>query len=135
MFHVEQKGDNNMSINAAAIRKKAEAEKLFIMHKKGEHRHRWNAWNPNMKAMMTQEVIIEVWEECNVAPRTDGMVEVTTLNRRLEWELEQLHYQQPRKCSRGRKTLGVVASYQVDAELWQAWLAEHTEAEAQKEAE
>lgn len=115
--------------NAAAIRKKAEAEKPFVLHKKGEHRHRWNAWNPNMKAMMTQEVIIELWEECSAAPRADGMVEVTTLNRRLEWELEQLHYQQPRKCSRGRKTLGVVASYQVDAELWAAFLAEHTETE------
>lgn len=123
-----------MSINAAAIRKKAEAEKLFIMHKKGEHRHKWNAWNPDVKAMMTQEVVIELWEEGSTTHRADGMVEVTTLNRRLEWELEQLHYQQPRKCSRGRKTLGVVASYEVDSELWQAWLVEHTEAEAQKEA-
>ena len=124
-----------MSINAAAIRKKAEAENLFIMHKKGEHRRRWNAWNPNVRAMMTQEVIVELWEEGSTTHRADGMVEVTTLNRRLEWELEQLHRQQPRKCFRGRKTLGVVASYEVDAELWQAWLAEHTEAEAQKEAE
>ena len=126
-----------MSTNAAAIRKKAEAEKLFIMHKKGERRHRGNAGNPKVRAMMTQEVIIELWEEGSTTHRADGMVEVTTLNRRLEWELEQLHQQQPRKCSRGRKTLGVVASYEVDAELWQAWLAEHTEAktEAQKEAE
>ena len=71
-----------MNINAAAIRKKAEAEKSFIMHKKGEHRHRWNAWNPNVRAMMTQEVIIELWEEGSTTQRADGMVEVTT--RRLE---------------------------------------------------
>ncbi len=121
--------------NAAAMQKKAEAEKLFIMHKKGEHRHRWNAWNPNVRAMMTQEVITELWEEGSTTHRADGMVEVTTLNRRLEWELEQLHQQQPRKCFRGRKTLGVVASYEVDAELWQAWLAEHTEADTEAEAQ
>lgn len=124
-----------MSINAEAIRKKAEAEKPFILHKKGEHRHRWNAWNPNIKAMMPQEVIVELWEECSAAPRADGMIAVTTLNRRMEWELEQLHYQQPRKCSRGRKTLGIVASYEVDAEMWQAWLAEHTEAKTETETE
>ena len=121
-------------MDAAAIRKKAKAEKPFIMHKKGEYQHRWSSWNPNIKAMMTQAVTIEMWEECSVTPRADGRVEVITANRRLDWELERLHWQQPRKCSRGRKTLGIVASYEVDAELWQAWLAEHTEAEAQKEA-
>ena len=139
MFHVEQKGDNNMSIstqNAEAIRKKIEAETPFFLHKKGETTHRWNTWNPNIKAMMAQAITIEIWEECNVTPRADGRVQVTTANRRLEWELERLHWKEPRKCSRGRKTLGVVTSYEIDMELWQAWLAEHTEAgtEAQKEA-
>lgn len=120
--------------NAAAIRKKAEAEKLFILHKRGETKHRWNTWNPNVKAMMTQEVTIELWEECSVAPRADGRVEVTTLNRRLDWELERLHWKEPDKCSRGSKCLGVVTSYEIDMELWQSWLAEHTEAETREEA-
>lgn len=112
--------------------KKARKEQKmkFVMHRKGESRLRWIAWNPNVKAMMPQEVIYEDWEEGSTTLRANGMVQVTTANRRLEWELEQLHYQQPRKCFMERKALGVVATYAVDAELWQAWLAAHTEAKA-----
>ena len=120
--------------NAKAMREKTATEKPFMMKKLGEYPHRWNSWNPNIKAMVQQEIIIEKWDTCSAAPRADGMVEVTTLNRRLEWELERLHDQQPRKCFMDRKTLGVVASYQVDAELWQNWLAEHTEAKTNDES-
>lgn len=112
--------------NAAAIRQKAAAEKPLILHKKGEYPHRWNAWNPNVKAMMTQEVVIELWEECTVAPRADGKVEVTTSNQRLMSHLDSMHRLEPGKCTGRRVTTGV-AAYLVDAESWKSWLAVHTE--------
>ena len=112
--------------NAAAMRRKAEAEKPFFLHKKGEHLHRWDAWNPNVKAMMTQEIIIEMYDECTVAPRAEGKVEVTTTNRRLMSQLDRLHSLQPTKCTDRRMTTGV-AVYVVDAEEWQGYLAVHTE--------
>lgn len=113
--------------NAAAIRRKVAAEKPLILHKKGEYPHRWNSWNPNLKAMMEQEILIEIWEECTTAPRADGKIEVTTTNQRLMSQLEQLHRLEPGKCTGRRVTTGV-AVYLVDAEAWQAYLAEHTEA-------
>ena len=117
--------------NAAAIRRKVAAEKPFILHKKGEYRHRWNSWNPNVKAMMEQEMLIEMYEECTAAPRADGKVEVTTTNRRLMSHLDSLHRMQPDKCTGGRGTTGFVV-YTVDAEAWQAYLAEHTEADVKE---
>lgn len=121
--------------DAKAIREKVAAEKPFIIHKLREYPHRWSSWNPNIMATVQQEIIVEKWDECSVWPRADGMVEVTTLNRRMEQELERLHWKEPRKCSSvGRKALGIVARYEVDAELWKAWLAEHTEAEANDES-
>lgn len=119
---------------AKAIREKAAAEKPFIIHKLREYPHRWNSWNPNIRATVQQEIIVEKWDECSVAPRADGMVRVTTFNQRMEQELERLHWKETRKCSMGRKVLGVGAIYDVDAELWQAWLAEHTEAKANDES-
>lgn len=113
--------------NAAAIRRKAEAEKPFFLHKKGEHLHRWDTWNPNVKAMMTQEIIIEMYNECTVAPRAEGKVEVTTTNQRLMSQLDRLHSLQPTKCTDRRMTTGV-AVYVVDTEAWASYLAEHTEA-------
>ena len=119
--------------NAKAIREKAAAEKPFFLHKLREYPHRWASWNPNVKAMVQQEIIIEKWDTCTVTPRADGMVEVTTLHRRMEWELEQLHWQQPGKCFMSRKTMGI-AVYKIDAETWKNWLAEHTEAEPDNES-
>ena len=113
--------------NAAAIRRKVAAEKPLILHKKGEYPHRWSSWNPNMKAMVEQEILIEIWEECTTAPRADGKVEVTTTNLRLMSQLNSMHRMQPDKCTGRRVTTGV-AVYMVDAEAWQAYLAEHTEA-------
>ena len=112
--------------NAEAIRRKVAAEKPLILHKKGEYPHRWNAWNPNIKAMVTQEVIIEMWEECTVAPRADGKVEVTTSNQRLIFHLDSMHQLEPRKCN-GRRVATGVAAYLVDADAWENWLAVHTE--------
>ncbi len=116
--------------NAAAMRRKAEAEKPFYLHKKGEHLHRWDSWDPNMKAMMTQEVIIEMYDECTVVPRAEGKVEVTTTNRRLMSQLDRLHNLKPTKCTGRRMTIGA-AVYVVDTEAWANYLAEHTEAEAE----
>lgn len=112
--------------NAAAIRRKVAAEKPLILHKKGEYPHRWNTWNPNVKAMMTQEVVIELWEECTVAPRADGKVEVTTSNQRLISQLEIMHRLEPGKCT-GRKVTTGLTAYLVDTEAWKSWLAVHTE--------
>lgn len=112
--------------NAAAIRRKTEAETPLYLHKKGEYVHRWNAWNPNAGAMMEQTIIIEKWDICTTAPRADGKMEVTTANRRLEHQLAELHRARPQECSAGRKTLNVT-TYTIDAEVWREWLAEHTE--------
>lgn len=112
--------------NAAAMRRKAEAEKPFFLHKKGEHLHRWDTWNPNIGAMMTQEIIIEMYDECTVAPRAEGKVEVTTTNRRLISQLDRLHSLKPKECTDRRMTTGV-AVYVVDAEAWASYLAVHTE--------
>lgn len=112
--------------NARAIREKAAAEKPFIIHKMGEYPHKWSSWNPNIKAMVQQEITIEKWDTCSVTPRTDGKVEVTTLHRRMEQELEHLHWKELRKCFMVRKTMGI-AVYEIDAETWKNWLAEHTE--------
>lgn len=128
--------------DAKAIREKVAAEKPFIIHKLREYPHRWNSWNPNIMATVQQEIIVEQWDECSVWPRADGMVQVTTLNRRMEQELERLHWKETRKCSLVRKVLGIGAIkgfgigaiYEVDAELWKAWLAEHTEAGANDES-
>lgn len=111
--------------NAAAMRRKAAAEAPFILHKKGEHLHQWSSWNPNFKAMVQQEITIEMFEECTVAPRTDGKVEVTTTNQRLISQLDTMHRMKPDKCSGWSVTTGVTA-YTVDAETWQSYLAEHT---------
>lgn len=114
--------------NAWAIRRKAAAEAPFMLHKKGEHLHQWDSWNPNFKAMVQQEITIEMFEECTVAPRADGKVEVTTTNRRLMSQLDTMHHLEPGKCA-GRSAPTGVAVYTVDAEAWKAYLAEHTEAE------
>ena len=114
--------------NAAAIRRKAAAKAPFILHKKGEHLHQWNSWNPNFKAMVQQEITIEMFEECTVAPQADGKVEITTTNRRLMSQLDTMHRMEPGKCTGGKVTTGI-AVYTVDAEAWKAYLAEHTEAE------
>ena len=124
-----QKG-TNMKVNAhnaAAIRRKAAAETPFILHKRGEHLHQWSAWNPNIRAMTEQEIIIEMYDECTVAPQADGKVEVTTTNRRLMSQLDTMHSMEPTKCTGGKMTNGL-AVYKVDAEAWQAYLAVHTEA-------
>lgn len=113
--------------NAKAIREKAAAEKPFIIHKLGEYPHRWNSWNPNVKAMAQQEIIIEKWDTCSVTPKAGGKVEVTTLNRRMEQELERLHWKELGKCFMMRKTMGI-AVYEIDAETWENWLVQHTEA-------
>lgn len=113
--------------NAAAIRRKAAAETPFYLHKKGEHLHRWNEWNPNVKAMLEQEIIIEMYDECTAAPQAGGKVEITTTNRRLMSHLDSMHSMEPTKCSGGRVTAGL-AVYEVDTEAWQAYLAAHTEA-------
>lgn len=112
--------------NAAAMRQKAAAEKPLILHKKAEYTHRWNAWNPNVKAIMTQEIVIELWKECTVAPRADGKVEVTTSNQRLMSQLDRMHRLEPGKCT-GRRVTTEIAAYLVDKEAWQAYLAVHTE--------
>ena len=117
--------------NARAIRQKAAAEAPFMLHKKGEHRHRWNAWNPSFKAMVQQEITIEMFEECTVAPRADGTVQVTTTNQRLMSQLDTMHRMEPGKCT-GRSATTGVAVYTVDTEAWKAYLAEHTEAGAQE---
>lgn len=113
--------------NAWAIRRKAAAEAPFILHKKGEHLHQWESWNPNFKAVVQQEITIEMFEECTVAPRADGKVEVTTTNQRLISQLDTMHRMEPGKCA-GRSVATGVAIYTVDAEAWKAYLAEHTEA-------
>ena len=112
--------------NAAAMRKKAAAETPLILHKLSEYHHQWSSWNPDLKAMVQQEIIIEKWDKCTTAPRAGGKVEVTTSDRRVEWQLEQLHRQQPEKCSQARKTTGI-AIYEIDVDTWETWLAEHTE--------
>lgn len=114
--------------NAEAIRRKAAAEKPFYLHKKGEHHRRWNSWNPDMKAMFEQEIIIEMYDECTVAPQADSKVEVTTTNQRLMSQLDNIQRMKPGKCTGWRVAAGI-AVYKVDAEVWQAYLAEHTEAE------
>lgn len=111
--------------NAAAVRRKAAAETPLILHKKGEHLHRWDNWNPNLKAMVQQEITIEMYEECTVAPRADGKVEVATTNRRFMSQMDNLHRMKPDKCTGWSVATGVTA-YTVDAEIWQKWLAEHT---------
>lgn len=113
--------------NAWAIRRKAAAEAPFMLHKKGEHLHQWEGWNPNFKAMVQQEITIEMFEECTVAPRADGKVEVTTTNQRLMSQLDTMHHMEPGKCT-GRKATTGVAVYTVDAEAWKTYLAEHTKA-------
>ena len=119
--------------NVAAIRRKLEAEKQFIMHKKGEYRHRWNGWNPNAQAFVNQEIIVEMYDECTATPQTGGKVEVTTTNRRLICHLDSLHRMQPDKCRGGMATTGV-ATYTVEAEVWKNYLAAHTEAEPGNES-
>lgn len=114
--------------NAAAIRRKAAAEQPFMLHKRGEHLHQWSAWNPNVRAMTEQEIIIEMFGEGTVAPQADGKVEVTTTNRRLMSQLDTMHSMEPTKCTGGKATTGL-AVYTVDTEAWKAYLAEHTEAE------
>lgn len=118
--------------NAWAIRRKATAEAPFMLHKRGEHLHQWEGWNPNFKTVMQQEITIEMFEECTVAPRADGKVEVTTTNQRLMSQLDTMHRMEPGKCTGRRVTTGV-AVYTVDAETWKAYLAEHTEADKAKE--
>ena len=117
--------------NAWAIRRKVAAEKPLILHKKGDHLHQWDSWNPDMKAMVQQEIIIEMFEECTVAPQAGGKVEMTTTNQRLMSQLDNLHRMKPDKCSGGKVTTGL-AVYSVDAETWQAYLAEHTEANTKR---
>lgn len=114
--------------NAWAIRRKAAAEAPFILHKKGEHLHQWSSWNPNFKTVVQQEITIEMFEECTVAPRADGKVEVTTANQRLMSQLDNLHRMEPGKCTGWSVATGVT-TYTIDAEAWKAYLAEHTEAE------
>lgn len=114
--------------NAAAIRRKVEAETPFILHKKGEHLHQWDSWNPSFKTMVQQEITIEMFKECTVAPRADGKVEVSTTNQRLMSQLDNMHRMEPGKCT-GRRVATGVAVYTVDAEAWKTYLAEHTEAE------
>lgn len=118
--------------NARAIRRKAAAETPFMLHKKGEHLHRWESWDPNFKTVIQQEITIEMFKECTVAPRADGKVEVTTTNQRLMSQLDTMHRMEPGKCT-GRNVTTGVAIYTVDAEAWKTYLTEHTEAEAQKE--
>lgn len=113
--------------NAEAIRKKVAAEKPLILHKKQDYRHRWTGWNPNVGAVMEQEIIIEMWDICTVAPTAGGKMEVTTCNRRLERKLAELHRAKPKECSAGRKTMNIT-TYTIEAETWQNWLAAHTEA-------
>lgn len=118
--------------NAWAIRRKAAAEAPLMLHKKGDHLHQWESWNPNFKTMVQQEITIEMFEECTVAPRADGKVEVTTTNQRLTSQLDTIHRMEPGKCTGRRVTTGV-AVYIVDAEAWKAYLTEHTEADKAKE--
>ena len=113
--------------NAWAIRRKAAAEAPFMLHKKGDHLHQWEGWNPNFKTMVQQEITIEMFEECTVAPRADGKVEVTTTNQRLMSQLDTMHRMEPGKCTGRRVTTGI-KDYVMDAEAWKAYLAEHTEA-------
>lgn len=120
--------------NAWAIRRKAAAEAPFMLHKKGDHLHQWEGWNPNFKTVVQQEITIEMFEECTVAPRADGKVEVTTTNQRLMSQLNTMHRMKPGKCAGRRVTTGV-AAYVVDAEAWKAYLAEHTEADKTEEGQ
>lgn len=117
--------------NAAAIRRKVEAEKPFVMHKKGEYRHRWSGWNPNAQAIVAQEIVVERWDACTATALAGGKVEVTTTNPRLISQLNNLHKMQPDKCRGGMVTTGV-ATYTVNAETWQNYLAAHTEAKPEK---
>lgn len=114
--------------DAKAIREKAAEEKPFIIHKLREYPQRWNSWNPNIRATVQQEITIEMFEECTVAPRADGKVEVSTTNQRLMSQLDTMHRMEPGKCT-GRRVETGVAVYTVDAEAWKTYLAEHTEAE------
>lgn len=117
--------------NAAAIRRKVEAEKPFVMHKEWEYRHRWNGWNPNAQAIVDQEIVVERWDACTATTLAGGKVEVTTTNRRLISHLNSLHKMQPDKC-RGGMTATGLATYTVNAETWQNYLAAHTEAKPEK---
>ena len=116
--------------NAWAIRRKIAAETPLKLHKRGEHLHQWEGWNPNFKTVVQQEITIEMFDECTVAPRADGKVEVTTTNQRLISQLDTMHRMEPGKCA-GRSATTGVAVYTVDAEAWKAYLAEHTEGEAE----
>lgn len=119
--------------NVAAIRRKLEAEKPFVMHKKGEYRHRWSGWNPNAQAIVNQEIVVERWDVCTATALAGGKMEVTTTNRRLMSHLDSLHKMQPDKCRGGMATTGV-ATYTVEAETWKNYLAAHTEAEPGNES-
>ena len=119
--------------NAKAIRQKKAAEAPLILHKKKDYHHRWTGWDPNIGAMVEQEIIIEMWDRCTAAPTAGGKVEVTTADRRLEHQLAELHRARPQECSAGRKTMNIT-TYTMEAETWQTWLAEHTEAEKNDES-
>ena len=116
------------SANYKAIAKAAAARQPFRLRKVGEYHNRWETWNPNIRAMVVQDVTIEKWDKCTVTPEADGRVKVATTNARMRYHLQQLSMLHPAKC----KEMGTrlqVASYTVERDLWAEWLAEHTEAE------